>query len=208
MLDCLLVLFSAAVSQKISAVPFSPFQVFFCRCYMSDATLATITISTCLHTQPSSRTFWLVALWTLYFWFLKHVYWRHTLTCVSIMKHLHLIIKLVEFNKYFFCTYCWCLKLARTVYIHRIWPYIWWFPTKNTVFTLYIYGSGQPYIYLSPLSIYSKARPPFERVKVVVLIEGVVTVIMPKMRSPLQRKSKKGHNIYKGERILLNEWKL
>jgi len=145
MLDCLLVLFSAAVSQKISAVPFSPFQVFFCRCYMSDATLATITISTCLHTQPSSRTFWLVALWTLYFWFLKHVYWRHTLTCVSIMKHLHLIIKLVEFNKYFFCTYCWCLKLARTVYIHRIWPYIWWFPTKNTVFTLYIYGSGQPY---------------------------------------------------------------
>ena len=79
------------------------------------------------------------------------------------------------------------------------------FPAKNTVYTPYIYGSGQPYIYLSPLSIYSKARPPFERVKVVVLIEGVVTVIMPKIRSPLQRKSKKGHNIYKGERLFLNE---
>ena len=33
--------------------------------------------------------------------------------------------------------------LARTVYIHRTWPYIWWFPSqkycKNTVYTPHIY---------------------------------------------------------------------
>jgi len=34
--------------------------------------------------------------------------------------------------------------LARTVYIHRIFGD---FPAKNTVYTPYIYGSGQPYIY-------------------------------------------------------------
>jgi len=38
------------------------------------------------------------------------------------------------------------IGLARTVYILRIWPYIWWFPCQNTVYTLYIYGSGQPYV--------------------------------------------------------------
>jgi hypothetical protein len=36
------------------------------------------------------------------------------------------------------------LGLARTVYVRRIWPYIWWFPAKNIVCTPYIYGSGQP----------------------------------------------------------------
>ena len=31
-----------------------------------------------------------------------------------------------------------------TVYIHCIWPYNWWNPYKNTEYTPYIYGSGQP----------------------------------------------------------------
>jgi hypothetical protein len=50
-----------------------------------------------------------------------------------------------------FCwgTYWW-LGLARTIYMHRIWPYICCgafgdFPNKSTVYTPYIYGSGQPY---------------------------------------------------------------
>jgi hypothetical protein len=38
-----------------------------------------------------------------------------------------------------------CLRLARIVYIHRIWPYIWLFPCqKYRVYAPYIYGSGQP----------------------------------------------------------------
>jgi len=36
--------------------------------------------------------------------------------------------------------------LARAVYIHRIWPYIWWFPCQlYRIYTVYTYGSGQPY---------------------------------------------------------------
>jgi len=32
-----------------------------------------------------------------------------------------------------------CVGLARTVYIHRIWPYIWWFPCQNyRIYTVYI----------------------------------------------------------------------
>ena len=32
------------------------------------------------------------------------------------------------------------LGLARTVYMHRIWPYIWWFPCqKCRIYTVYIY---------------------------------------------------------------------
>ena len=34
---------------------------------------------------------------------------------------------------------CICAGLARTVYIHRIWPYIWWFPClKYRMCTVYI----------------------------------------------------------------------
>jgi hypothetical protein len=44
------------------------------------------------------------------------------------------------------CTHTWSVGLARTVYMHRIWPYILWFPCqKYRVYTVYIYGSGQPY---------------------------------------------------------------
>jgi len=33
-----------------------------------------------------------------------------------------------------------CVGLARTVYIHRIWPYIWWFPCqKYCIYTVYIW---------------------------------------------------------------------
>jgi len=33
-----------------------------------------------------------------------------------------------------------CLGLARTVYIHRIWPYIWWFPCQRYhIYTVYIW---------------------------------------------------------------------
>jgi hypothetical protein len=33
-----------------------------------------------------------------------------------------------------------CVGLARTVYIHRIWPYIWWFPCqKYRIHTVYIW---------------------------------------------------------------------
>jgi hypothetical protein len=33
------------------------------------------------------------------------------------------------------------------VYIYRKWPIFGDFPAKNTVYTPYIYGSGQPYVY-------------------------------------------------------------
>jgi hypothetical protein len=33
---------------------------------------------------------------------------------------------------------CIYVGFARTVYMHRIWPYVWWFPAKNTICTLYI----------------------------------------------------------------------
>jgi len=36
--------------------------------------------------------------------------------------------------------------LARTVYIHHLCPCIGDFPAKNTVYTLYMYSSGQPYV--------------------------------------------------------------
>jgi len=39
------------------------------------------------------------------------------------------------------CTYP---GVARTVYIHCIWPCIWWFPCQ---YYRYIWGSGQPYTY-------------------------------------------------------------
>jgi hypothetical protein len=35
-----------------------------------------------------------------------------------------------------------CVKLAKTVYIHRIFGD---FPAMYTIYTPYIYGSGQPY---------------------------------------------------------------
>jgi len=31
-----------------------------------------------------------------------------------------------------------CVGLARTVYMHRIWPYIWWSPSQNNVYTPFI----------------------------------------------------------------------
>jgi len=39
-----------------------------------------------------------------------------------------------------------CVALAKTVHIHTpyICPCTWWFPCQNTVYTPYIYGSGQP----------------------------------------------------------------
>jgi len=41
--------------------------------------------------------------------------------------------------------------LARTIYTHRIWPYIRWFSCQKyciyTVYITYTYGSGQPYTY-------------------------------------------------------------
>jgi hypothetical protein len=39
------------------------------------------------------------------------------------------------------------LGLARSVYIHHAWHTTEYFPPKNTVYTPYIYGSGQPYTY-------------------------------------------------------------
>jgi hypothetical protein len=45
------------------------------------------------------------------------------------------------------CAYSLYVGLARTVNIHRIWPYIWWC-SKNTVCTPdRVCGSGQPYLY-------------------------------------------------------------
>ena len=43
------------------------------------------------------------------------------------------------------CCYGKSIGLARTVYIRRICPYIRQIPAKNTIYTPYIYGSGQPY---------------------------------------------------------------
>ena len=38
-----------------------------------------------------------------------------------------------------------CLGLVRTIHIHRIRPYTWWSPCRNTVYALYIIYSGQSY---------------------------------------------------------------
>jgi len=46
-----------------------PFPGFLCRCYKSGATTTIISVITRLHTQPSSRTFWLMALIV---WFLSN----------------------------------------------------------------------------------------------------------------------------------------
>jgi hypothetical protein len=46
------------------------------------------------------------------------------------------------------------IGLARAVdiYTHRIWPYIRWFPCqKQRVYTMYIYGFGQPYLIMHDL---------------------------------------------------------
>jgi hypothetical protein len=40
----------------------------------------------------------------------------------------------------FACTGSTFVGLARTIYIHRIWPYIWWFPCQNyRMYTVYIW---------------------------------------------------------------------
>ena len=45
-------------------------------------------------------------------------------------------------------TYCIYIGLARTVYIYTVHDRMYGdFPAKNTVYTPYIYGYGQPYIY-------------------------------------------------------------
>ena len=37
-------------------------------------------------------------------------------------------------------TLCICVGLARTVYLHRIWPYVWWFPCqKYRIYTVHTY---------------------------------------------------------------------
>jgi len=36
------------------------------------------------------------------------------------------------------CEYLWYIGLARTVLLHRIWPYIWSYPARNTL-SVYIY---------------------------------------------------------------------
>ena len=48
------------------------------------------------------------------------------------------------------CTMCTYVGLARTIYIHRIWPYISWFLCQNNlIYTVYIWfwqtGFGKPY---------------------------------------------------------------
>jgi len=40
-----------------------------------------------------------------------------------------------------------CVGLARTMYLHRVWPYVWWFPCqKYRIHTVCMYGFGQPYL--------------------------------------------------------------
>ena len=42
------------------------------------------------------------------------------------------------------------IGLARTVCALRIWPCIWWFPRqKKRIYTVRVYGSGQPWIKIS-----------------------------------------------------------
>jgi len=45
-----------------------------------------------------------------------------------------------------FCNTPSCIGLARTVYIHTVYDIFCSFPAKSTVHTLYLYGSGQPYL--------------------------------------------------------------
>ena len=58
---------------------------------------------------------------------------------------------LFSFTRYFWrCQHAvhkWLLPfsnmigLARTVYIHRLWPYVWWFPCQNyRIYTVYIWS--------------------------------------------------------------------
>jgi len=46
------------------------------------------------------------------------------------------------------CTLLCQFTLARTIDIHRVWLYIWWFPSKKywkyCIYTVYV-GCGQPY---------------------------------------------------------------
>ena len=56
-----------------------------------------------------------------------------------------------------FMAFPWCfalfLGLARTVYIHRIWPYIWWFPCqKYRIHTVYIWFWPTQLILAHPVS--------------------------------------------------------
>jgi len=37
--------------------------------------------------------------------------------------------------------YCTCIGFTRTVYMHRIWPYMWWFPCqKCRIYVVYIWS--------------------------------------------------------------------
>jgi hypothetical protein len=46
------------------------------------------------------------------------------------------------------------IGLARTVYVHHIWPYVWRFLCqKYRIHTVSMYGSGQPYTYIVCVNI-------------------------------------------------------
>jgi hypothetical protein len=58
------------------------------------------------------------------------------------------------------------IGLARTVYIHHIWPYIWWIPSqKYHIHTVDIYGSGQPYKCTVIYGAYVRFWPTLQRVR-------------------------------------------
>jgi hypothetical protein len=65
----------------------------------------------------------------------------HKCTHARIHHHIHWVSFALSF---FQCAkFVW---LARTVYIHRIWPHIWWFPCQNyRIYTVHIDGSGQTF---------------------------------------------------------------
>jgi len=65
--------------------------------------------------------------------------------CVFVCACMYMCVLCVNVSvRVCVCMYVY-VGLARTVYIHRIFGD---FPAKNTVHTPYIYGSGQPHVYV------------------------------------------------------------
>jgi len=68
-----------------------------------------------------------------YFWQRNHRIYGH-------IRCIHTVLANPKHSLSHQSGYGVCVGLARTVYIHRIWPYIWWFSCQNyRIYTVYIW---------------------------------------------------------------------
>jgi len=91
------------------------------------------TVPVCCVYIGLARTVYTHRIWPYVWWFpcqIYRIYTVYTYKCMVLAKPMYTSLG--------YCGHKACVGLARTVYAHRIWPYVWWSPClKRRIYTVY-----------------------------------------------------------------------